>query len=105
MVLKYNDRSTAIYNTIRLNNHRKEVNSMTNALSVNHHFRQTDYSFNQNAKFTQIKQIKNNKLDPMKARRTLEVLEDFWILRLKSLKPDGLNHKLNHPQNAIGSLY
>ena len=41
----------------------------------------------------------------MKARRTLEDHEDFWILRLKTLKPHGLNDKLNHPENAIGNLY
>ena len=66
---------------IRLNNHRKDVNSMTNTLSVSHHFRQANHSFNQDAKFTLIEQIKNNKLDPLKARRTLEDHEDFWILR------------------------
>ena len=90
---------------IRLSNQRKDVNSMTNALSVSHHFRQADHSFNQDAKFTLIEQIKNNKLDPMKAGRTLEDHEDFWILRLNILKPHGLNDKLNHPENATGSLY
>ena len=78
---------------------------MTNTLSVSPHFRQADHSFNQDAKFTVIEQIKNNKLDPMKARRILEDHEDFWILRLKTLKPHGLNDKLNHPESAVGSLY
>ena len=41
----------------------------------------------------------------MNARRTLEDHEDFWIIRLKTLKPHWLNDKLNHPENAIGNLY
>ena len=30
-------------------------------------------------------------------RRTLENHEDLWILKLQTLKPNGLNDKLNHP--------
>ena len=33
-------------------------------------------------------------------RRTLENHEDLSILKLQTLKPNGLNDKLNHPENA-----
>ena len=32
--------------------------------------------------------------------RTLENYEDLWILKLQTLKPNGLNDKLNHPENV-----
>ena len=35
-------------------------------------------------------------------RRTLENHEDLWI---QTLKPNGLNDRLNHPENAIGFIY
>ena len=38
-------------------------------------------------------------------RRTLEDHEDLWILKLGTLRPNGLNDKLNHPENAVGILY
>ena len=52
---------------------------MANALIVSHHFRQADHSFNEDAKFTLIEWIKNNKMDSRKVRRTLEDHEDFWV--------------------------
>ena len=36
-------------------------------------------------------------------RRTLENHED--LLKLQTLKPNGLNDKLSHPENAIGFIY
>ena len=38
-------------------------------------------------------------------RRTLEDHEDLWILNPGTLRPNGLNDKLNHPENAVGILY
>ena len=38
-------------------------------------------------------------------RRTLENHEDLWILKLPTLKPNGLNDKLNQAENAIGFIY
>ena len=38
-------------------------------------------------------------------RRTLENHEDLWILKLQTLKPNGPDDKLNHPENAIGFIY
>ena len=46
---------------IRLNNHRKDVNNVQATLSVSKHFREANHSFNRDAKFTLIEQIKNQK--------------------------------------------
>ena len=37
--------------------------------------------------------------------RTLEDHVYLWILKLGTLRPNGLNNKLNHPENAVGILY
>ena len=38
-------------------------------------------------------------------RRTLEDRVDLWILKLGTLRPNGLNDKLNDPENAVRILY
>ena len=41
-------------------------------------------------------------------RKRLEVMEDRWMLRLKTLDAtgkDGLNFALDHPTNATGILW
>ena len=90
---------------IRLNNHRKDVNNVQATLSVSKHFREANHSFNRDAKFTLIEQIKNQTLSQKDMRKTLEDHEDLWILKLGTLRPNGLNDKLNHPENAVGILY
>ena len=39
-----------------------------------------------------------------KIRRLLEHREDFWILKLQTLSPQGLNISLNYSQVATGSI-
>ena len=90
---------------IRLNNHRKDVQNLQVTLSVSQHFREANHSFNRDAKFTLIEKIKNNSMSQKDMRRTLEDHEDLWILKLGTLRPNGLNDKLNHPENAVGILY
>ena len=90
---------------IRLNNHRKDVNNTEATLSVSKHFQEANHSFNRDAKFTLIEKIKNHNISQKDMRRTLENHEDLWILKLQTLKPNGLNDKLNHPENAIGFIY
>ena len=74
-------KSLSIYGLITTE---KNVNNRVDTLSVTHYFRQADYSFNQDAKFT------------------LEDHQDSWILCLKTPKPYRLNDKLNHPRNTNG---
>ena len=81
------------------------MNNTEATLSVSKHFRETDHSFNRDAKFTLIGKIKNDKISQKDMRRALENYEDLWILKLRTLKPNGLNDKLNHPENTIGFIY
>ena len=74
-------------------------------LSVSQHFREANHSFNRDAKFTLIEQIKNNNMSQENIRRTSKDHEDLWILKLGTLRLNGLNDKLNHPENAVGILY
>ena len=90
---------------VRLNNHRKDINNVQATLTVRKHFHEASHSFNQDAKFTLIEQIKNQKLSQKDMRKTPEDHEDLWILKLGTLRPNGLNDKLNHPENVVGILY
>ena len=90
---------------IRLNNHRKDVNNVQATLSVSKHFREANHSFNRDAKFTLIKQIKNQTLSQKDMRKTLEDHEDLWILKLCTLRPNRLSDELNHPENAVGMTF
>ena len=62
---------------IRLNNHRNNVNSMTNTLSVSHHFRQADHSFNQDAKFTRSNRLKITNWTQLKLEEPLKIMKTF----------------------------
>ena len=79
-------------------NHRNDVRR-EDAIQAIKHFRQSDHHFNSDAKFTLLEQINDLNKSKEKIRRILENGEDFWILKLKTLQPHGLNERLNHPYN------
>jgi len=79
---------------IRINNHRKDVQSI-NAIPVCKHFNDKNHSFNDDARFTIIEQLKNLKESKAILTERLKRREDFWINRLKTMRPDGLNIELN----------
>ena len=92
---QYVGKSETLFN-IRLNNHRKDVNNTEATLSISKHVWEANHSFNRDAKFTLIEKIKNHNISQTGMDRTLENQEDLWILKLQTLKPNGLNNKLNH---------
>ena len=55
------------------------------------------HNFNQHAKFILIEQLDNINIDKDLVTFRLKKREDFWILRLKTLQPDGVNAELNFP--------
>ena len=61
------------------------------------HFQMPDHNFNTHAKFTIIQEVYNKSLSKLKIRSLLEHREDFWILKLQTLSPQGLNISLNYP--------
>ena len=62
------------------------------------HFSTIEYNFNIDTKFTIIEQIKDNTKPKSERSEILKNREDFWIIKLKTLKPNGLNQELNNPQ-------
>ena len=90
-----------------MNNHRKDVNRQNAPLvdqhfkspghNFNQHFKLPGHNFNQHAKFILTERLDNTSIDKDLATLTLKKREVFWILRLKTLQPDGFNAELNFP--------
>ena len=79
---------------LRINNHRKDVLKL-NAIPVNRHFAQRDHDFNTDARFTIIEKLQNTKLSEESITELLKKRANFWIKKLETLRPKGLNHELN----------
>ena len=87
-------KATTAFN-IRLNNHRKDVKD-PKPIPVDKHFNQTGYNFNLHAKFVIIKQLQEiEKTSNKILKERLKTRETFWIKKLKTLTPSGLNQDLN----------
>ena len=69
------------------------------------HFQMPAQNFNTHAKFAIIEEVYNKSLSKLKIRSLLEQREDFWILKLQTLSPQGLNISLNYPQDTTGSIW
>ena len=67
-------------------------------------FQMPGHDFNDHAKFTIIEEVCNKSLSKLKIHSLLEHREDFWILKLQTLVPQGLNISLNYPQDTNGSI-
>ena len=79
---------------IHLNNHRKDAKSQASILACKH-FNEQNHNFQQHAEITLIEQIKKQ-TTAEETRIILKRRKNFWVLRLKTLSPDGLNEKLNN---------
>ena len=63
------------------------------------------HNFNVYPNFTVIEEVYNKSLSKLKIGSLLEHREDFWILKLQILSPEGLNISLNYPQDTTGSIW
>ena len=63
------------------------------------------HNFDVYANFTVIEEVYNKSLSKLKIGSLLEHREDFWILKLQILSPEGLNISLNYPQDTTGSIW
>ena len=80
---------------IRLNGHHlDEKNPTEETIPADKHFTH-GHTFNKEAKFTIIEQIKNNNKSPKETITIILNRENFWIQRLQTLTPSGLNQELN----------
>ena len=86
---------------LRLYNHCKDVHRI-DAILAKRHFNCPNHDFNREAKFTVIKELKNtDTFNKKKVKYILEKREDFWMIKLKTIHPDGLNDGLNHTNETI----
>ena len=67
--------------------------------------RVTGHIFNTDVKFSIIEEVYNKSLSKLKIRSLVEYREDFWILKLQTLSPQGLNVSLNYPEDTTGSIW
>ena len=82
------------YFNIELNNHRKDSKNK-NPILARKHFQNLNHNFQRDEKFTLIEQIANTFKTIEEIRLLLKKRENFWILKLKTLYPDGLHKELN----------
>ena len=68
-------------------------------------FQMPGHNFNTHAKFTITEEVYNKSLSKLKIRSLLEHIEDFGILKLQTLSPQGLNISLNYPQDTTGCIW
>ena len=94
--IQYVGKSETPFN-LRLNNHRKDVYN-PKAIPACNHFKIHGHNFMKHAKFTLIEQlteISNVSKDTLRLRLKRR-FKDFWIIKLKTLAPKGLNQELNN---------
>ena len=91
--IQYIEKSKTEFN-IGSNNHRKDVNRQ-NAQQADQHFKLSNCNFHQHARFTLTEQVDNVSIDKHLATLWLKKREDFWIQKLKTFHPYGLNAELN----------
>ena len=89
---------------LRINTHRNDV-SRTDGPPCCKYFQMPGHNFNTHAKFTIIEEVYNKSLSKLEIRSLLEHREDFWILLLQTLSPQGLNISLNYSQETTGSIW
>ena len=79
----------------RMNNHRTDAKKQS-SIPFDEHFNQPNHDFTQHARFIIIEKLKDtgNKDDN---RRILKEREDYWIDRIKTYQPYGLNLQYNSP--------
>ena len=69
------------------------------------YFQMLDHNFNAQAKFIIIEEVYNKSLSKLKIRCFLKHTEDFLILKLQTLSPQGLNISFNYLQDTTGSIW
>ena len=91
--LQYVSKSETFFN-IWLSNHRKDSKNKNSILACKY-FQNLNHNFQRDAKLTLIEQITKTLTTTKQLPLLLMKRENFWILKLKTIYPDGLNQELN----------
>ena len=92
--IQYAGKSEASFN-VRLNNHRKDIKKQ-NAIKAYKHLNNNEHTFSKHGKFILIERLRNINTTPTEILKLrLKERENFWIKKLKTLTPYGLNQELN----------
>ena len=83
---------------LRINTHRFDVKSPKGG-RFDKHFNLPGHDYNKNARYILIEQVKQNKMSKKTIRQLLEEREDYWMTKLKTVIPNGLNDHLNSNVN------
>ena len=78
----------------RLYGHRSD-SKKADAIEFDQHFQLPGHNFSEHARFTLIEKMNTGPPKGQTHTQRLENREDFWMLQLKTIKPDGLNVGLN----------
>ena len=79
---------------IRFNNHRKDTKN-PNAIPAGRHFQQKSHTFNSHTKSIIIDKLVNTSSPKDILPERLIQRENFWIQKVKTLVPFGLNQELS----------
>ena len=92
--IQYVGKSKTSFN-IRLHNYRADIKK-SNAIETCKHFSTNDHTFSKHDKSIIIEQLRNINTTPTETLKLrLKERENFWIKKLKTLTPYGLNQELN----------
>ena len=92
--IQYVGKSETEFN-LRINNHRKDVNNPC-GIPASKHFSKPGHDFNHHAKFIIIEQLRNIDLSKEMITFRLKQRENFWIDKLQTFAPKGLNQEYNN---------
>ena len=74
----------------------KYIHTNPNAIPACKHFNKHDYDFNNHGKIIIIEQLRNIRTTSTETfKERLKQRENFWIMKLETLAPLGLNQDLN----------
>ena len=89
--MQYVGKAETAFN-LRLNNHRKDTKKPNSILACKY-FQEKGHNFNKHVKFIIIDKLVNLHGSKETLREMLMIRENFWIQKLKTLVPFGLNQK------------
>ena len=83
---------------LRTNNHRSDSKKQ-NSTPVDQHFSTPGHNFTKHAMITLIEKLENTTyMSEEEVTTFLEKRENFWMIKLETLIPDGFNQELNFPR-------